>query len=415
MGTLPPRTITILSGFSRDRSGQQFNEGDLIASVTRLASAPVYGIARNWVGDGVVGGVTMDFADDGMRTGRLLVQVLDRAARGLPLPQHEVARPAQVVDWRQLQRWGLSESRVPPGTEILFRTPTVWERFRTLFLAIAAIIAVQSVLIALPLERRRRIRALHMVEESRDQLAHRTRRDPRRAEAAIYELTAHCHSCARGSGRDALDRTPSDLSEAREAFRDILSDDVRAVEVLDHIRALVRKDDPIDAAVDLNRICERSAELLRYDAVRRGVELRLCLEPGLPPVVGDAVHDWSPRPRRLALASAPGVYRTREVFWAPRRGAAGRWRSSCEIRAGPIARGAAACIRAVLFHEDARARDGSRHRAIDRRTTPGSCECGERGQRRCGLPSSTAGVRPRCAMTWPLAVEAGVRRLEVSR
>lgn len=25
-------------------------------------------------------------------------------------------------------------------------------------------------------------------------------------------------------------------------------------------------------------------------------------------VVGDAVHDWSPRPRRLALASAPGVY-----------------------------------------------------------------------------------------------------------
>jgi hypothetical protein len=82
MRTLPPRTITILSGFSRDRSGQQFNEGDLIASVTRLASAPVYGIARNWVGDGIVGGVTMDFADDGRRTGRLLLQVLDRASRG---------------------------------------------------------------------------------------------------------------------------------------------------------------------------------------------------------------------------------------------------------------------------------------------------------------------------------------------
>ena len=173
MRTLPPRTITILSGFSRDRSGQHFNEGDLIASVTRLASAPVYGIARNWVGDGIVGGVTMDFGDDGMRTGRLLLQVLDRASRGLPLPPPEVARPAQVVDWRALERWGLSEDRLPPGTEVLFRTPTVWERFRTLILAIAAVLAAQSVLIALLLvERRRRIRAMRMVEESRGQLAH---------------------------------------------------------------------------------------------------------------------------------------------------------------------------------------------------------------------------------------------------
>ena len=77
---LPPRTITILSSFNRDKRGQQFNSGDLIASVTRVASAPVYGIARNWVGDGIVGGVTMDFGDDGMRTGRMLLQVLDRAS-----------------------------------------------------------------------------------------------------------------------------------------------------------------------------------------------------------------------------------------------------------------------------------------------------------------------------------------------
>ena len=132
MRTLPPRTITILSGFSRDRSGQHFNAGDLIASVTRLASAPVYGIARNWVGDGIVGGVTMDFGDDGMRTGRLLLQVLDRASGGLPLPPSEVARPAQVVDWRALERWGLSEGQLPPGTEVLFRTPTVWDRYKAI-------------------------------------------------------------------------------------------------------------------------------------------------------------------------------------------------------------------------------------------------------------------------------------------
>ena len=192
----------------------------------------------------------MDFGDDGMRTGRLLVQVLDRASGELPLPPPEVARPAQVVDWRALERWGLSEGQLPPGTEVLFRTPTVWERYRALFLAIAAIIAAQSALIALLLlERRRRIRALREVEESRDQLAHIGR------VATLGELTAAISHELRQplaairahaeAGAMLLDRTPSDLSEAREVFRDIVSDDLRAVEVLDHIRALLRKDDPV--------------------------------------------------------------------------------------------------------------------------------------------------------------------------
>ena len=167
---LPPRTITILSSFNRDKRGQQFNSGDLIASVTRVASAPVYGIARNWVGDGIVGGVTMDFGDDGMRTGRLLLQVLDRASLKLPLPPPEVARPVQVVDWRAMDRWGLSEAQLPPGTEVLFRTPTVWDRYRGYILAALILLIVQSGLIAgLLIQRARRHRAeaeLHRSQES---------------------------------------------------------------------------------------------------------------------------------------------------------------------------------------------------------------------------------------------------------
>lgn len=293
--TLPPRTITILSGFARDWSGQNLNEGDLIASLTRSASGPVYGIARNWLGDGIVGGVTIDFGDDGTRTGRLLLQVLNRASSGSSLPPPEVAGPARVLDSRALERWALSQSRVPPGTEILFRAPTVWERFRVLFLGIAALIAAQSALIALLLvERRRRMRALREVQESRDQLAHIGR------VATLGELTAAISHELRQplaairanaeAGGMVLDRMPADLSEAREAFRDIASDDVRAVSVLDRIRALVRKDEPIAAAVDVNEVCERSSELLMYDAVERGVQLRLSLAPRLPSVIGDSVQ-----------------------------------------------------------------------------------------------------------------------------
>jgi signal transduction histidine kinase len=127
-----------------------------------------------------------------------------------------------------------------------------------------------------------------------------------------------------------LDRTPSDLTEAREAFRDIASENVRAVEVLDHIRTLARKDAAIDASVDLNRVCEHAAELLMYDTARRGVQFRLSLEPGLPPVIGDAVQlqqvvlnlalnamdavQASPRTREVVLGTSAGRGGEVEIF-----------------------------------------------------------------------------------------------------
>ena len=134
---LPKQSFVILSAFRRDWRGQSFNSGDMIPSVTNAASVPVYGIARNWVGDGIVGGTTMEFASEGARTGRLLVRVL-RQPRGARLPDREVAENPTVVDWRQLQRWGLSEKRLPAGTQVLHRTPSPWERYRAAILVILA-------------------------------------------------------------------------------------------------------------------------------------------------------------------------------------------------------------------------------------------------------------------------------------
>jgi signal transduction histidine kinase len=113
----------------------------------------------------------MDFGDDGIHTGRLLLQVLDRASSGLPLPPSEVARPVQVVDWRALQRWGLSEGQLPPGTEVLFRTPTVWDRYKAYILAALALLIVQSGLIAgLLIQRARRHHAEVELRRSQDSL-----------------------------------------------------------------------------------------------------------------------------------------------------------------------------------------------------------------------------------------------------
>ena len=45
-------------------------------------------------------------------------------------------RPAAIkyanpkFDWREMQRWGISESNLPPGSEVLFREPGIWEKYQ---------------------------------------------------------------------------------------------------------------------------------------------------------------------------------------------------------------------------------------------------------------------------------------------
>jgi len=166
---LSPRTFVVLSEFTKDRAGRTFVPADLTASLSRVAAVPMYGIARNWIGDGIVGGSVMDFSEDGMRVGRIVLRVLARTPNE-PMPASEVAATALVVDWRQLKRWDLSEGRLPPNTEVLFRPTSLWERYRDAIVAALGLFTVESLLIAfLLIERRRRVRAQHAVEE---QLAH---------------------------------------------------------------------------------------------------------------------------------------------------------------------------------------------------------------------------------------------------
>jgi C4-dicarboxylate-specific signal transduction histidine kinase len=431
---LPPRTFVMLSAFRRDQRGYEFNTGDIIPSVTRVASVPVYGIARNWVGDGVVGGSVMDFGGDGIRAGRLLVRVLRRQPYE-PIPGPEVAVTPLVADARQLQRWGLSESLLPPGTEVLFRPPTLWERYRGAILGLLAALTAQSLLIVLLLlERRRRLgaqraveeqaaydrmiaaltndtarvgtdhaslvlenalariahfagadsavlvvdagaqqagtridwstaadgegthplpaasdplrtgdarveiplatsdgplgvlelrrnrdatwpaamvlrleaaadvvagalaraRASRVLEQTRDQVAHiaRVATLGEMAAAVSHELRQPLTAMlanAEAGGR-LLEVDPPDVGEAREVFREVMREAMRASEVIEHIRVLIRNEEPTRTTVDLNEVCRKTARLLDRDAAMRGVHLELALDAPPSTVTGDAVQ-----------------------------------------------------------------------------------------------------------------------------
>jgi hypothetical protein len=47
--------------------------------------------------------------------------------RDIKTPPSNFAAPK--YDWRELQRWKINERLLPPGSEIDFREPTVWETY----------------------------------------------------------------------------------------------------------------------------------------------------------------------------------------------------------------------------------------------------------------------------------------------
>jgi len=202
---LPPRTIVLLASLQRDGRGRVFDPAEATATIVRESRAPVYSIA--WAGDGIVGGAVTSLDDEGARTGELVVRVLRRRP-GEPMPPPVTAGTGFVADWRQLRRWGLSERRLPPGTEVLFREPSVWERYRAPILTTLGIIAAESLLIVLLLlERRRRIHAQLVVAEqaayeqtmadlTTDAVRHAPEETPRALEDALARIGRYASASA---------------------------------------------------------------------------------------------------------------------------------------------------------------------------------------------------------------------------
>jgi len=142
----------------------QFQPGEVIYTdevgrrVTRASPVPVYGTSELLFGHGLVGGVMRSAQETGTRVGEIAARVLG-GTRPQDIP-FELARVSPIVDWRELQRWNIPVSRLPPGTDIHFRELTIWQRYRVYIIAAVAAFAAQAILIgALLVQREQRKRA----------------------------------------------------------------------------------------------------------------------------------------------------------------------------------------------------------------------------------------------------------------
>ena len=122
------------------------------------------------MGRGIVGGSLKDQTAQLEAVGRLTLRVLSgESADSIPVSSPNLN--VREVDWRQLRRWGISESRVPRDTRVLFEELSVWDRYKVYILGAATVLLAQTLLIAgLLVQRRRRRQAEDQVRGGEEAL-----------------------------------------------------------------------------------------------------------------------------------------------------------------------------------------------------------------------------------------------------
>ena len=244
--TLPPQSAVYYVVLREDGAGELFQ---VMASLSRIASAanaPTYSWADAAVASGIVGGSRRDQLAETKAIATLGVRVL-RGERTGDIPVSSLNTDVDQVDWRQLRRWGIDESRVPAEARVLFREPSVWDRYQRYIIAAVVLMLAQTALIAglLVQRNKRRLVGLELrgsqakLRVSYDRIRHLSRRLLGEQEAERARIARELHDDVNQQLAILsieLDRLRSDQQQPRSATR--LS---RALEITQRISTSVRE------------------------------------------------------------------------------------------------------------------------------------------------------------------------------
>ena len=146
VSTLPPDSYIFFLLLLRDAGGVTINADEALERLHAVARAPINGIFDHQLGLGIVGGRLYQSE----RVGKAAAQVAIRILGGEPassFPPTMIERLPPRYDWRELRRWKIDEKLLPPGSTVLFRVPTVWDRYRTWIIAGLSVCILQAMLI----------------------------------------------------------------------------------------------------------------------------------------------------------------------------------------------------------------------------------------------------------------------------
>jgi signal transduction histidine kinase len=295
VATLPKNTAILYTAIFVDGAGVAFDPTDALAAIAEVANRPIVISTETQLGSGAVGGLILKPGLVGDDVARFTLRILNgESVANIPVVRGDYIKP--MFDWRQLSRWGISESQLPLGSEIRFRQPSLWDQYRWLIIATVAVVLAQAALITwLSVERRRR----RIAEiELRRRLLEVIHLDGTATAGALSASIAHELNQPLGAIQSSaeaaelyLKADPPNLERVEQILANIRRDDQRAAEIISHLRGLLKRRGAIELQeFDVNDVVRSALRILEPEALKRGVALSTNHARGSLRVRADQTH-----------------------------------------------------------------------------------------------------------------------------
>ena len=289
---LPPHTAIFWELMIIDAAGV-VHEGDLpLERLHAVANAPIFSYDESFFGSAIVGGPLLIVADTSRLTATVAVRILNGEKAG-DIKVSPVEFSAPRFDWGQMRRWGISEKNLPPGSEILFRDPTVWEQYRAHILAVTAAILIQAALIFwLLYEHWRRQRAEILARNTISELSHVNRMATagQLSASIAHEVNQPLAGIVANAQAALRWLEKANVEEVREGLKRIVSEGHRASDIITNLRAMFKSDVQEKTLVDINKLVLSVLALVRIDLQKHEIKLQTQLDDRIPQVLGNQVQ-----------------------------------------------------------------------------------------------------------------------------
>ena len=289
-----PHSVILWESMIIDAAGVVFDGDAAFKALHATAKAPIFGYYEPNLGDGLVGGPYAGVLDTSRQTAAAAVRILGgEKPSDIRITPIEFATPK--FDWREMQRWGISESQLPLGSMIEFRDPTAWQQYHWQITATAIALLLQTALIIVLFHEHRRRRVAEVqTRERMAELAHVNRYATAGELSASIAHELYQPLTAIRSNVEAAElllNLPSpNLHELKDIMADLRKDDERASEVLRRLRGLLKKSAFELQDIDLNETVSEMIAFTSDLAKVRGVMLHWVPSPKPLRIRGDRVQ-----------------------------------------------------------------------------------------------------------------------------
>jgi signal transduction histidine kinase/ABC-type uncharacterized transport system substrate-binding protein len=291
---LPPHTVIFWQLMNVDAAGVSHEGPSALFRLAATANAPIFTHDDAFFGEAILGGPMQTRTEVAKTTAEVAVRILDGEKAGdIKTPPLPLSPPK--YDWRLMQRFGISESDLPPGSTVFYKPPSPWETYRWPILSALTVLLFQAGLITLLLLERHRRQTAEMDSRQRMvELAHVNRFSTAGEMAAsiAHEINQPLGAILNNTetAKIMLKSQYPNLKEMGEIVDDIQRDNSRATEVIGRLRNFMKKAPFERKNFDLNDQVAETVKFLSPEARSRDIALRSKPNGAPLPINGDPIQ-----------------------------------------------------------------------------------------------------------------------------